>query len=93
MQETGARASSDQMLGLAGQQQLSPHRREVFCEGLFLVLKLSPHMSARAPHHRHQHFGCRANYVSRGHISRETLHVLGASRVATAEAGGADRCA
>lgn len=25
-------------------RQLSPHRREVFCEGLFLVLKLSPHM-------------------------------------------------
>lgn len=35
-----------QTLGLV---QLSPHRREVFCEGLFLVLKLNPHMSARVP--------------------------------------------
>lgn len=93
MQETGARASADQMLGLAGQRQLSPHRREVFCEGLFRVLKLSPHMSARAPHHRHQHFVGRASYISRGHISRKTLHVLGSNRAATAEAGGADRCA
>lgn len=34
--------SEELLLGRGG--QLSPHRREVFCEGLFLVLKLSPHM-------------------------------------------------
>lgn len=40
-----------QTLGLV---QLSPHRREVFCEGLFLVLKLNPDMSARVPCFRHE---------------------------------------
>ncbi|KPJ20166.1 hypothetical protein RR48_02424 [Papilio machaon] len=29
--------------------QLSPHRSDVFCEGLFLVLKLSPHMRCQPP--------------------------------------------
>lgn len=80
---------SDQTLGVA-RLQLSPHRREVFCEGLFLVLKLSPHMSARTPAHRHQHCCPRPRYVTR------CVHILwrGGARALNVTGGhnGALRC-
>ncbi|CAB3226837.1 unnamed protein product [Arctia plantaginis] len=51
------------MLGLSAAGQLSPHRREVFCEGLFLVLKLSPHMGGG-----HGSCTCGPPYVRDGRI-------------------------
>lgn len=52
--------------------QLSPHRREVFCEGLFLVLKLSPHMGAQTWVLRHQ-----ARYITRSDGVQVTCRVRG----------------
>lgn len=60
--------------------QLSPHRREVFCEGLFLVLKLSPHMGAQTRVHRHQ-----ARYITRSGRVQLTCRVRSSCRAGGGE--------